>query len=59
MRRTLLDLPHAFPLFGVLHEAAQCRSVIAAFIAERLASPLTETDGNAMANVVTPRAQLQ
>ena len=41
-----LDLPHAFPLFGVLHEAAQCRAVIAAFVAERLAAPLKQVDAN-------------
>jgi len=33
-----LDLPHVFPLFGMLDEALQCRAEIAAFIKARLAA---------------------
>jgi acetyl esterase/lipase len=32
------DLPHVFPMFGALHEAAQCRAEIAGFIAGLLAA---------------------
>ena len=34
-----LDLPHVFPMFGMLDEAQQCRAEIAAFIKARLAAP--------------------
>jgi len=34
-----LDLPHVFPMFGMLDEAKQCRAEIAAFIKARLAAP--------------------
>ncbi len=33
-----LDVPHAFPMFGMLRESEQCRGEIAAFIAERIAA---------------------
>jgi acetyl esterase/lipase len=34
-----LDLPHVFPMFGMLAAAGQCRAEIAAFINARLAAP--------------------
>ncbi|WP_280150732.1 alpha/beta hydrolase [Piscinibacter sp. XHJ-5] len=39
-----LDLPHVFPMFGLLHEAHQCRAEIAAFICDRLAAAGTAID---------------
>ena len=42
-----LDLPHVFPMFGMLDEAQQCRAEIAAFIQARLAAapPAPTIDG--------------
>jgi monoterpene epsilon-lactone hydrolase len=36
-----LDLPHVFPLFGVLPAAQRCRAEMARFIAARLAPPMS------------------
>lgn len=49
------DLPHVFPLFGGLPEAARCRAEMARFILARLAAPMPmqmqrpEIDGNRIA----------
>lgn len=32
------DVPHAFPMFGMLRESEQCRAEMAAFITERIAA---------------------
>lgn len=37
-----LDLPHAFPMFGMLTETEQCRAEMAAFITERVADSHAE-----------------
>ena len=50
-----LDLPHVFPLFHGLHEAAQCRAELASFISARIAATpvqvgMSEIDGNRIAS---------
>jgi monoterpene epsilon-lactone hydrolase len=39
-----LDLPHAFPIFGMLREAADCRAEMAQFVSALMAVAAAQTD---------------
>ena len=48
------DLPHVFPLFGMLREALQCREEMARFVVECLALRPAQTDEKRIASSALP-----